>query len=129
MTITLGALEKTIFDGNTILLKISEENDKHRYVYIGGDMICSFLTNDNIYKYISNVRNYLTPYRLTRGEENTYFLTPQFKIIKNDKINDSELLSTNESTVDPFDYHVSNCGNTPLKKYEYKKFIQNMIES
>ena len=48
-----GAFDKWVFDGNTILLKTSEENHKHRYVYIGGDMICSFLTNDNIYKYIS----------------------------------------------------------------------------
>ena len=52
MTLMSGAFNKTVFNGNTILLKISEENDKCRYVYIGGDMICSFLTNDNIYKYI-----------------------------------------------------------------------------
>ena len=37
-----GALNKSVFDGNTILLKISEENGRHRYVYIGGDMICFF---------------------------------------------------------------------------------------
>ena len=49
MTLMSGALDKSVFDGNTVLLKISEENDKHRYLYIGGDMICSFLTNDNIY--------------------------------------------------------------------------------
>ena len=55
-----GAFDKSVFDGNTILLKISEENGKHRYVYIGGDMICSFLTSDNIYKYISNMGNNLT---------------------------------------------------------------------
>ena len=44
-----------MFDGINILLIISEENDKHRYAYIGGDMICSFLTNDMIYKYISHM--------------------------------------------------------------------------
>ena len=52
MTKFSGAEDKEVFDGNTILLKISEENDKHRYLYIGGDKICSFLTNDKIYKYI-----------------------------------------------------------------------------
>ena len=26
-----GAFDKPVFDGNTILLEISEENDKHRY--------------------------------------------------------------------------------------------------
>ena len=50
-----GALDNLVDDGNTVLLKINEENDKHRYVFIGGNMICSFLTNDNIYKYISKM--------------------------------------------------------------------------
>ena len=51
MTLMSGAFDKMVFDGNTILLKISGENGRHSYVYIGGDMICSFLTNGNIYKY------------------------------------------------------------------------------
>ena len=46
MTEFSGAKDKEVFDGNTILLKIGEENNKHRYVYIGGDMVCSVLTND-----------------------------------------------------------------------------------
>ena len=45
-----GALDKSVFDGNTILLKISEECGRQRYTYIGGDVVCSFLTNDDIYK-------------------------------------------------------------------------------
>ena len=48
MTIFSGALDKSVFDGNTILLEISEENNKHRYIYIGRDMVCTFLTNDKI---------------------------------------------------------------------------------
>ena len=55
MTCMSGAFDKSVFDGKTILLEISEENDKHRYVYIGGDMIYSFLTTDNILKKISNM--------------------------------------------------------------------------
>ena len=46
MTEFSGAEDKEVFNGNTILLKIGEENNKHRYVYIGGDMVCSFLIND-----------------------------------------------------------------------------------
>ena len=53
MTEFSGAEDKKVYDGNTILFKIGEENNKHRYVYIGGNMINSFLTNDKIYKYIS----------------------------------------------------------------------------
>ena len=49
-TIMSGALDKSDFDGNTFLPKISQENNKNKYVYISGDVICFFLTNDDIYK-------------------------------------------------------------------------------
>ena len=49
MTAYSGAFDKKCFDGNTMLFKIAEENNKHRYVYIRGDMVCSFLTNVEIY--------------------------------------------------------------------------------
>ena len=58
------------------LLKISEENDKQMYLFNGGDMICSFLTSDKFYKYISNMGINLTPYIIAIGDENVYFLTP-----------------------------------------------------
>ena len=68
-----GAFDKPVFDGYTILLKIGEENDRHRYVYFGGYMVCTFLTNDIIYEYISNMGNMLTPSSIAVGEENIYF--------------------------------------------------------
>ena len=74
MTTMSGALDRSIYNGNTILLKIGEENDRNRYVYIGGDLICSFLTNDNIYKYISNMGINLAQYSFAIGDENIYFL-------------------------------------------------------
>ena len=104
MTLASGALDKSVFDGNAILLKISKENDEHRYVYIGGDMVCSFLTDDNIYENISKMGNILTPYSITIGMENIYFLTPHFKFIKREKIDN--LLKRNEHSVDPYDYHI-----------------------
>ena len=61
MTEFSGAEDKQVFDGNTILLKIGKENNKHRYVYIGGDMVSSSMTNDNIYEYVSNMGNNLSP--------------------------------------------------------------------
>ena len=81
-----GAEDKEFFDGNTILLEIDEENNKHWYVYIDGDKVCSFLTNDRIYKYISNMGNKLTPYSIATGDDNYYLLVPNFKFIKKDKI-------------------------------------------
>ena len=47
MTMFSGAFDKKGFDGNTILLKLSEENLKNKYVYIGCEMVCSLLTGDN----------------------------------------------------------------------------------
>ena len=41
-TMFSGAFDKKVFDGNTILLKVSIENGKHKYVYIGGDMVCFY---------------------------------------------------------------------------------------
>ena len=86
MTEFSGANDREVFNGNTILLKIGEENNKHRYVYIGGDQVCSFLTNDKIYKYISNMGNNLTPYSIAIGYENIYYLTPYFRYIKKENI-------------------------------------------
>ena len=92
MTEFSGAEYKELFDGNTILLKIGEENNKHRYVYIGGDMVCSFLTNDRIYKYMSNMGNNLSHYSIATGEANYYLLAPNFKFIKKDKIDYDTIL-------------------------------------
>ena len=72
-------------------------------------MICSFLTNGNIYKYISNMGNNLLPYCIAIDNENIYFLTPHFKFNKREEINYNEVLKSNGNSVDPFDYHDLNC--------------------
>ena len=125
MTMFSGAFDKSLFDGNTILLKVSEECNRHRYVYIGGDMLYSFLTNDNNYKYVSNMGNNLTLYSVAVGHENICFLTPHFKFIEREKINDDDLLKTNENSVDPYDYHLSKCGKDPFKKLRLYKIPSN----
>ena len=81
-----GARDKEVFNGNTIFIKVSQENNKHRFVYIGGDMVCSFLTNDRIYKFISSMGNILTPCSIAIGWENKYYLTPYLRFIKKDNI-------------------------------------------
>ena len=86
MTEFSGAGNREVFDGNTLLLERGKENNKHKYVYIGGDMLCSFMTSDNIYEYISNMGNILSPHSIARGEKNYYLLTPNFKFIKKDMI-------------------------------------------
>ena len=82
MTKFPGARDKEVFDGNTILLQIGEENNKHRYVYFGGDMVCSFPTSDRLYKYISNMGNNLTPCSIAVGLENIYYLTPFLYLVR-----------------------------------------------
>ena len=93
MTALSGAFDKECFNGNTILLKVGIENGKNKYVYIGGDMVCSFMTNDNIYEHISNMNNKLTPYSFAIGDENYYLLTPNFSFIKKDEIDYDTILN------------------------------------
>ena len=87
-----GAFNKGCFDGNTILLKVGIENGKHKYVYIGGDMVCSFMTSDNIYEYVSNMGNNLSPYSVATGSEIYYLLAPNYSFIKKDKIDYDTIL-------------------------------------
>ena len=69
-TLRSRALYKSVLDGKTILLKIGEDCGRHRYTYIGGDVVWSFRNNDDIYKFLSNMGNNLTPYSIAIGEEN-----------------------------------------------------------
>ena len=55
-------------------------------------MVCSFMTSDNIYEFISNMGNNLCPYSVATGEENYYLLAPKFKFIKKDKIDYNTIL-------------------------------------
>ena len=92
MTALSGAFDKVWFDGNTILLEVGIENGKNKYVYICGDMVCSFMTSDSIYKYVSNMGNNLSPYSVATGSENYYLLAPNFSFIKKDKIDYDDIL-------------------------------------
>ena len=91
MTEFSRAEDKEVFNGNTILLEIGKENNKHRYVYIGGDMLCSFLTNDRIYKYISNMGNNLTPCSIAIGREKIFYLTPYFRFTEKEIIDENDI--------------------------------------
>ena len=93
MTALSVAFDKGCFDGNTVLLKVGIESGKHKYVYIGGDMACSFMTSDNIYECISNMGNNLSPYSVATGEKNYYLLAPNFKFNKKDKIDYNTILN------------------------------------
>ena len=55
-------------------------------------MVCSFMTSDNIYEYISNMGNNLCPNSVATGEEKNYLLAPIFKFIKKDKIEYNTIL-------------------------------------
>ena len=92
VTALSGAFDKGCFDGNTVLLKVGIENGRNKYVYIGGYMVCSFLTSDKIYEHVSNMGNNLSPYSFATGKENYYLLTPNFSFIKKDKIDYDTIL-------------------------------------
>ena len=123
MTALSGAFDKMRFDGKTILLEVAKENDDYRYIYIGGDMICSFLTDDNLYKYVSNMSNDLFPYSRAIGDKNVYFLTPHFKFISKALIDDDKLMKTGEDIDDLFDYFLSNCEKDTFEKIQICKIL------
>ena len=55
-------------------------------------MVCSFMTSDNIYEYISNMGNNVYPYIVATGEEIYYLLAPNSKFIKKDEIDYNTIL-------------------------------------
>ena len=55
-------------------------------------MVCSFMTSDNIYKYVSNMGINLSPYSVATGSKNYYLLAPNFSFIKKDKIDYDDIL-------------------------------------
>ena len=128
MTLMSGAYDKKFLIGILFYRKYLKKMINIG-ICIGGKMICSFLTNVNIYKYITNMRNNLTPYSKAVGHRNVHFLTPYFKFIKREKINDNELFKSNGKSVDPFDYHFSNCGKNSFKKLRILKFLQIIIRT
>ena len=69
--------------------------------------------------------NNFISYSLAVSYENVYFLTPLFKFIERELINDDELLNANENSFDPFDYHVSNCGEHSFKELQIYKIHSN----
>ena len=110
MLIKFGSLDKSVFSGVIILLKKGAENNKNRYVYVGGNKMYSFQFIDLILEYISDMGENMIPYGIAIGEENLYFPSPHFKLVKRAKIKGDELLKTNGISIDPFDYHLGKHG-------------------
>ena len=69
--------------------------------------------------------NILTPYSIAIGDENIYFLTPHFEVIKRGQNNYNEMLKSNGIFVDPFDHHKLNCGDVLFKKLRKHKIHSN----
>ena len=116
MTLFSRAEDKAVFNGKTILLEIGVENNRHRYVYIGGDKVCSFLTNDRIYRYISNMGNNLTPYSIAIGFEIYIIYHHILNLLRKEKIL-MKMILISYSTIKIFQ---------TIESYEYIKFIQIM---
>ena len=87
--------------------------------------MCSFLTNDKDFEYISKMGNKLTPFNIAIGDPYIYCITPHFKFIKKDQNVESEILYTNESSVNLFHYHLSNCGKDFFKELRLYKIHSN----
>ena len=95
------ANDNAVFDGNTILLETNFECEKHTYIFISGEMSASFVTGDKIYKYISIMDNNLIPCSVATGGKYVSFITPHFKFVEKDKIDQNKLLDTDNDCVVP----------------------------
>ena len=69
--------------------------------------------------------NNLIPYSIAVGIENIFFFNPHFKLIRRNTYNYDDLLSRNENSYDPFDYHVSNCG---IHSFETLRVYENSFK-
>ena len=114
MTEFSGANDRSIFDGNTLLL----EFENNEYVYISGLEIIKFKTEDKIIDYISLMGENMIPYAFCIGEKYTYFIYYRYKFIENDKIEEGTLLNATDNSLDPYDYHVEKCGVDSFEKLE-----------
>ena len=108
------ANDNLIFDGKTILLEC-EDNEE---VYVSGFEIFNFKTDDKIIDYISLFGNNMCPYTIANGEKHTYFIYDRYKFIENDKIEEGTLLNATNGNLDPFVYHLKECGKDVFKMLE-----------
>ena len=115
MTEFSGANDSSGFDGNTLLLEF-ENND---YVFISGLEIIKFKTEDKIIHYTSLTGNNMSTYAFAIGENYTYFIYHRYKFIENNKIEEGTLLNATDDSLDPYEYHVENCGVDSFKKLEH----------
>ena len=58
----------------------------------------------------------LTHYSIAVGAKNIYFLTPHFKFIEKEMIDDNEMMKSSENSVNPFHYHLEKCSLDCFKK-------------
>ena len=106
MTEFSGAGDSPDCDGNTILLECGDKE----YVYISGFEKSKFKTDEKIMDYISLMGNNMCPYAIMDEEEYTYFISYHYKFFENDKTEEGTLLSATNNNLDPFLYHLRNCG-------------------
>ena len=107
MTDFSGALNNSIFDGNTILLDCEDNS---------GLEIFEFRTDDKFLDYISLMGNKMIPYAFAVGEKYRYFISAHYKLIGNEKIQEGTLLNSSNDSLDLYDYHLSKNGIDCFKK-------------
>ena len=112
MTEFFGAGDISDSHGNTFLLKCEDKEN----VYISGLEFLKFKTHDKSVNYISLTGNNMCPYTFSNGEKYAYFISTHYKFIENDKIEEGTLLNATSDILDPFDYHLENCGIDSFKK-------------
>ena len=60
----------------------------------------------------------MCPYTIAIGEKHTYFIYDRYKFFENDKIEEGALLNATNGNLDPFVYHLKECGKDVFKILE-----------
>ena len=106
MTDFSRTLNKSNFDGNTILLECEE----NKYFFISGLEIFEFRTFDKNLDYISLMGNKMIPYTFAVGEKYTYYISTHNKFTENDRIQEGILLNSSNDCLNHCGYHLSKNG-------------------
>ena len=86
-----------------------------------GSGIYTFIAEEKMITYISDISNNMIPYRIAIVEINSFLSYGDFDFIKNEKNKTGTLLSSTSRSLDPHDYHVSKCGKDSFMKTEIEK--------
>lgn len=112
-------ISRKLQNGNTILIKQPDKQDKHTYIFVGNDGIYSFEPHEEIKKYVSPIGNNDVPYPYAVDNKNYYLMLDGVYIPKDEV----------EKGITPYEYYYFKIPKHQKKKYTSEhKFTKTVIK-